>query len=842
MTKSSYKISHFVPKKSSVSGKKPSDTILVEGELAVNTASEKIYLRNNVDSSLTDEKIATFSSDKYIADNYLPLSGGVMLMARADYGYTKYNGEGIVTTFTPSTLSSNESYLFQTSSDGIKASYISTGGSTDVQCYTVEDNSGITIAYDSKSNDGPSTWSNKTNVKFTKSGLTTSTEKTLSIKTQGSGLTVTSSYTQFDGDIKMPYMGDNVVLQDLISGNSYVTSQALNDLNQRVIETSSHTISCLPLSGGTMFSNAEISLESGDTVATSIEDGFFVTDSNLSVGMKYDNDGFDVAKISEHFVSLAKENGLGSEIEEAPKNNKSYARSNGEWVEINNNNNNTSIQYNDLYVGTLVYGNLNANGKIETYTPSQSELINQQQIIMTDSICLPYQGVTLHFKVPGAMECVVYYNSGTTLQSSYQVSYCSNACSERLHNDDTWTAPLSNNGFDALMYRIGIYNVHLTHPAYLTMDEIQAFIDSGEFSITYDSKDNETVIERNNDILPAVHSASYYFYNSGGTSEYNRYQCNIPTIVHASDLHSDYYRFKNAMDFADKIKADCVITSGDYVRSIMYDGLNWLSTETVKHTTPHLPCIGNHDYWQCTTSEFYTNVLSSITNHIGVTSANTSACAYVKDFDDKKIRIISLNQYYITSHSYLNSSTFGTSQLRFLIQSLRETPNGYGVLINIHNMGRPQQEDTNSTFYDDLGAGEEALDTDTSALSQVVDAFIEKKTTNVTFSETTLTCNFSGVSEGTEFIAYLAGHQHRDLITYLDDTSNLQLLLGISADNICGCDYTKLARGNGLGKSQDVFNVYGIDRVNKQVRIVRVGANITTDLTERKIMTIKYSK
>jgi hypothetical protein len=740
MAKSSYKISHFVPKKSSVSGKKPSDTILVEGELAVNTASEKIYLRNNVDSSLIDEKIATFSSDAYNDERFVNASGDTV------------NGKlGIV--------------------------------------------------------------------------------DTLSV----------SGNAVFSSGITMPYMGDNVVLQDLISGNSYVTSQALNDLNQRVVEASSHTISCLPLSGGTMFSNAEISLESGDTVTTSIEDGFFVTDSNLSVGMKYDNDGFDVAKISEHFISLAKENGLGSEIEEAPKNSKSYARSNGEWVEINNNNN-TSISYNELYVGALVYGNLTSNGKVTTYTPSESDWTSQQEIIMTDSICLPYQGVTLHFKVPTAMECVVYYNSGATLQNSYTVSYCSNACSERLHDGDTWSAPLSNNGFDALMYRIGIYNVHKTHPQYLTMDEIQAFIDTGEFSITYENKDNASVVERNNDILPAVHSASYYFYNSGGTSEYNRRQCNIPTIVHASDLHSDYYRFKNVMDFADKINADCVITSGDYVRSIMYDGLNWLPTETIKHTTPHLPCIGNHDYWQCTTSEFYTNVLSSITNHIGVTSANTSACAYVKDFDDKKIRIISLNQYYITSYSYLNSSAFGTSQLRFLIQALRETPNGYGVLINLHNMGRPQLEDTNSTFYDDLGTGGEALDTDTSALSQVVDAFIEKKTTNVTFSEATLPCNFSGVSEETEFIAYLAGHQHRDLITYLDDTSNLQLLLGISADNICGCDYTKLARGNGLGKSQDVFNVYGIDRVNKQVRIVRVGANITTDLTERKIMAIKYSK
>ena len=60
----------------------------------------------------------------------------------------------------------------------------------------------------------------------------------------------------FSSGITMPYMGDNVVLQDLISGNSYVTSQALNDLNQRMFEY-------LPLSGGTM--NGNIVLKDSDS-------------------------------------------------------------------------------------------------------------------------------------------------------------------------------------------------------------------------------------------------------------------------------------------------------------------------------------------------------------------------------------------------------------------------------------------------------------------------------------------------------------------------------------------------------------------------------------------------
>jgi hypothetical protein len=43
------------------------------------------------------------------------------------------------------------------------------------------------------------------------------------------------------------------------------------------------------------------------------EDGFHVIDDNLNVGMKYDEDGLDVAKVTSHFVEVLKASGISAD-------------------------------------------------------------------------------------------------------------------------------------------------------------------------------------------------------------------------------------------------------------------------------------------------------------------------------------------------------------------------------------------------------------------------------------------------------------------------------------------------------------------------------------------------
>lgn len=57
--------------------------------------------------------------------------------------------------------------------------------------------------------------------------------------------------------------------------------------------------------------NTRLSAVEGETAATE-EDGFFVVDNDSNIGMKYDDDGFDVALLSEHFIQLLNEAGIGT--------------------------------------------------------------------------------------------------------------------------------------------------------------------------------------------------------------------------------------------------------------------------------------------------------------------------------------------------------------------------------------------------------------------------------------------------------------------------------------------------------------------------------------------------
>lgn len=57
--------------------------------------------------------------------------------------------------------------------------------------------------------------------------------------------------------------------------------------------------------------NTRLSAVEGETAATE-DDGFFVVDNDSNIGMKYDDDGFDVALLSEHFIQLLNEAGIGT--------------------------------------------------------------------------------------------------------------------------------------------------------------------------------------------------------------------------------------------------------------------------------------------------------------------------------------------------------------------------------------------------------------------------------------------------------------------------------------------------------------------------------------------------
>ena len=206
-------VQHISLKKSTIKGKAPLATDLVDGELAVNIAEdgEKIFLKN------TANKIVGFSSDGLLDKKYLSTTSGGTVS-----GDTEFKGD-------------------------VKIVYPDSTSQTVSLREVMADNEMTISAALNDLNERIS--DQKTDIDTIK------TKESLPL----SGGTV-SGDTEFKGDVKIVYPDANsqtVSLREVIVDNEEVTSAALNELNERISDqkTDIDTIKakeCLPLSGGTV--------------------------------------------------------------------------------------------------------------------------------------------------------------------------------------------------------------------------------------------------------------------------------------------------------------------------------------------------------------------------------------------------------------------------------------------------------------------------------------------------------------------------------------------------------------------------------------------------------------
>ena len=206
-------VQHISLKKSTIKGKAPLATDLVDGELAVNIAEdgEKIFLKN------TANKIVGFSSDGLLDKKYLSTTSGGTVS-----GDTEFKGD-------------------------VKIVYPDSTSQTVSLREVMADNEMTISAALNDLNERIS--DQKTDIDTIK------TKESLPL----SGGTV-SGDTEFKGDVKIVYpdaTSQTVSLREVIVDNEEVTSAALNELNERISDqkTDIDTIKakeCLPLSGGTV--------------------------------------------------------------------------------------------------------------------------------------------------------------------------------------------------------------------------------------------------------------------------------------------------------------------------------------------------------------------------------------------------------------------------------------------------------------------------------------------------------------------------------------------------------------------------------------------------------------
>lgn len=332
----------------------------------------------------------------------------------------------------------------------------------------------------------------------------------------------------------------------------------------------------------------------------------------------------------------------------------------------------------------------------------------------------------------------------------------------------------------------------------------------------------------------------------------------LPLIAHISDIHGDITRLKNSRTIADFFGVDALVNSGD---SVMYTGaaradyLKDFSSADI----PLIFCVGNHEVFpdgSATQTSIFADFISPLVTENGYMKNSVDPADspfYYRDIDGKKLRIIALNYY--NNGKYTGS--LGQAQLDWFVQTLASTPQDYGVIVVVHS---PEDKiicpDQFKTFYQKervVTYQENGFYIGNRPVMQIIDAFISKTSGVETYTteadgEVSVAYDFTSLNSGVEFICYMTGHRHEDWVGYYSNATNKQLSLGITTgcalnsmyNNTAWNNQSDLGRGDGSGPAQDAVNIYAIDRDKGEIRIVRIGANITTSLEERNVLIIPY--
>lgn len=324
-------------------------------------------------------------------------------------------------------------------------------------------------------------------------------------------------------------------------------------------------------------------------------------------------------------------------------------------------------------------------------------------------------------------------------------------------------------------------------------------------------------------------------------------------IAHLSDIHSDLIRYERFIKFVNSNKKyiDSAIVTGDFVMAPLPAAFaELISVEEKYPDTQLVKAMGNHDkytggYPEITTEQSYSYL------HF---NTNTGKTYYNIDYTKYGIRLIVLNNY--DSDKLPGTAQYSQAQIDWFIETLKDAKTkGLSVLIGKHTFEGWESAPNDKGFYQrydlwhDERVSPEVMVCSGIPVEDIVDAFKHGKSINETYTYSdgtpSLTVNTSFSGNG-DFIAYLNGHCHMDLIGYSRTYSD-QLYLNVGIGSHGATNYTQLRPTEEAtdiprddGKNQDLFNVYGIDKKNRIVKVCRVGADVNDILEDRKVAVFEY--
>ena len=298
-------------------------------------------------------------------------------------------------------------------------------------------------------------------------------------------------------------------------------------------------------------------------------------------------------------------------------------------------------------------------------------------------------------------------------------------------------------------------------------------------------------------------------------------------FLHFSDIHGDAENLKRLMEFASDYHISYylndILCTGDVVKSTLDDGLTWF--DGVSGTDKILLLPGNHDSVKgaaanpttATKQEMYEALFAGRVSEWGVTQPEGAASNYLgyyyKDYATQKLRLICLDAN--------GSGDYHTAEVEWLTDALEGAyALGYSVVCAEHFMFAANVcSGVKCTFQSDEAPENEGSWVIPNAYINAVETFIDG---------------------GGDFVCWLGGHVHKDRVWIHENTHQLCIGVTTASHESHQISYEDSERITG-DKSQDSFNIVGIDTYTKHLTILKIGSDMTRTLAHKHHLCIDYA-
>lgn len=287
------------------------------------------------------------------------------------------------------------------------------------------------------------------------------------------------------------------------------------------------------------------------------------------------------------------------------------------------------------------------------------------------------------------------------------------------------------------------------------------------------------------------------------------------TLLWFSDIHRWVAPLERIIKFKNYLKTlgilDDTICTGDLVRNSSDEATAfeefWNDTDG---TDDILIALGNHDHYDVGTQPHGKASLSKLDGIFFQTVSDWDVVRtsnypfYYKDYEDQNIRLIIVDPA-VTSDE--------ADETTWLEQTLSDANSlGYAVIIASHFIVT-----SSASIYDNNWSNNLARETGTDEMSYDWNG-----------------CDIVGcvtdfISDGGNFICYMIGHTHTNIVSYVTGHQD-QLIINVACASDDRSHETQLTT-NDLpryenSRTQDCFNVITFDAENSILKCVRVGSNI----------------